>query len=87
MKLKQLLATIAISAVTAFAVVWTYGKYVKNENMYAGQQNGAIPSNYKLTGLTENNIPTGAIDFTQPAWHWFLFLYALRWVTLLPQVV
>ena len=67
MKLKQLLATIAISAVTAFAVVWTYGKYVKNENMYAGQQNGAIPSNYKLTGLTENNIPTGAIDFTQPA--------------------
>lgn len=67
MKLKQLLATIAISAITAFAVVWTYGKYVKNENMYAGQQNGAIPSNYKLTGLTENNIPTGAIDFTQPA--------------------
>ena len=67
MKLKQLLATIAISAITAFAVVWTYGKYVKNENMYAGQINGAIPSNYKLTGLTENNIPTGAIDFTQPA--------------------
>ncbi len=66
MKLKQLLATITISAITAFAVVWTYGKYVKNENMYAGQ-NGAIPSNYKFAGLTENNIPTGAIDFTQPA--------------------
>ena len=67
MKLKQLLATIAISAITAFAVVWTYGKYVKNENMYAGQQNGDIPSNYKLTGLNENNIPAGVLDFTQPA--------------------
>ena len=67
MKLKQLLATIAISAITAFGVVWAYGKYVKTENMYAGQQPGVIPSNYKLTGLNENNIPAGAIDFTQPA--------------------
>lgn len=67
MKLKQVFATIAISAVTAFAVIWGYNKFVKNNDLYAGQQNGYIPSNYKLAGLHDNNPPTGALDFTQPA--------------------
>lgn len=68
MKLKQVLATITISALTAFAVLWGYGKFVPNNNLFAGQQNGYIPSNYKLAGLNQNGaIPPGAIDFTQPS--------------------
>jgi Do/DeqQ family serine protease len=67
MKLKQVFSTVVISAVTAFAVMWGYGKYVKDSNTYAGQQNGSIPSNYKFAGLTEENLPPGAVDFTQPA--------------------
>lgn len=68
MKLKQVLSTVAISAVTAFAVLWGYGKFMKDSNTYAGQQNGVIPSNYKLAGYNENaTLPPGAIDFTQPS--------------------
>ena len=67
MKLKQVLATVAISAVTAIGVMWGYSKFVKNDNMYAGQLNGVIPSNYKFAGYSENTPPGGAIDFTQPA--------------------
>lgn len=68
MKLKQVLATVAISAVTAFAVMWGYGKIMKDSNTYAGQQTGTLPSNYKLAGFNENaSVPPGAIDFTQPA--------------------
>ena len=40
MKLKQIFFTVAISAVTALAVMWGYGTYVKNSNTYAGQQAG-----------------------------------------------
>ena len=65
MKLKQVLFTVAISALTAFGVMWGYGKFVNN-NTYAGQT-GAIPANYKFAKLDENNLPPGAIDFTQPA--------------------
>lgn len=68
MKIKQVLSTVAISAVTAFAVLWGYGKYMKNSNMYAGQQNGVLPSNYKYAGYNENGpLPPGTVDFTQPA--------------------
>ena len=67
MKLKQVLTTVAVSAVTAFAVLWGYGKFVKPTS-YAGQQNGALPSNYKLAGYNENAaLPPGTVDFTQPA--------------------
>ncbi len=67
MKLKQVLSTVAISAVTAFAVMWGYGKFAQKGN-YAGQPNGTLPSNYKFAGFNENNnLPPGAVDFTQPA--------------------
>lgn len=67
MKLKQVLATVAISAATALGVVWGYGKFVNNNNTYAGQPIGSVPSNYKFAGLNDNNLPPGAVDFTQPA--------------------
>jgi len=67
MKLQQVLGTIAISAVTAFAVIWGYNKYVTANNTFAGQQNGYVPSNYKLAKFNETGMPPGAIDFTQPA--------------------
>ena len=68
MKWKQIFFTVAISAVTALAVIWGYGTYVKNNNTYAGQQEGVMPANYKYTGLLDGNVPPGgAIDFTEPA--------------------
>jgi serine protease Do len=68
MKLKQVLFTVAISAVTALAVIWGYGKIVKKNNSYAGQEAGITPSNYKYAGLFDGNTPpTGAVDFTVPS--------------------
>lgn len=69
MKVKQILLTVALSAVTAFAVIWGYGTYVKNSNTYAGQQQGVVPSNYRYAGLFDGNTAPsgGAIDFTAPA--------------------
>ncbi len=67
MKLKQVLGTVMISALTALAVMWGYSSYFKNSNTYAGQVPGTLPSNYKLTGMGENAAPPGAVDFTQPA--------------------
>ncbi len=69
MKFKQIFFTVAISAITALAVMWGYGTYVKNSNTYAGQQTGVMPANYKYAGLFDGNSapPGGAIDFTVPA--------------------
>ncbi len=67
MKMKQVLGTVMISALTAFAVMWGYGYYLKKSNSYAGQQAGSLPSNYKLTGYNDGNTPPAAVDFTQPA--------------------
>ena len=68
MKLKQVLFTISISAITTLAVIWGYGTFFKESNNYAAQQNCVIPANYKYAGLTDGNMPPGsAIDFTQPA--------------------
>jgi len=69
MKFKQIFFTVAISAVTALAVIWGYGTYVKNSNTYAGQQAGVMPANYKYAGLFDGNTtpPGAAIDFTVPA--------------------
>ncbi len=67
MKVKQVLGTVMISALTALAVMWGYSSYFKNSNTYAGQVPGTLPSNYKLTGMGENAAPPGAVDFTQPA--------------------
>ena len=67
MKIKQVFFTIAISALTAFGVMWGYNKVIKDNNTYAGQEKGVVPVNYKYAGLFDNNTPPGAIDFTQPA--------------------
>ncbi|HMO62601.1 MAG TPA: trypsin-like peptidase domain-containing protein [Ferruginibacter sp.] len=67
MKTKQLLFNIAISALTALAVVWGYGKFINNKNTYAGQQPGEVPANYKFAGFSNSELPPGAIDFTQPS--------------------
>ncbi len=66
MKTKQILITVAISAVTAFGVIFGYTKFTQRNN-YAGQTAGVVPSNYKQTGWLDNNTPPGAIDFTAPS--------------------
>ncbi len=68
MKMKQVLSTVAISAVTALAVIWGYGKFIKHNDTYAGQQAGITPNNYKYAGFTDGGtLPPGAVDFTAPA--------------------
>jgi Do/DeqQ family serine protease len=67
MKLKQVLATSGISALTALAVVWGYSSYLKNSSSYAGQFPNNLPSNYQLASMGENGTPPGAVDFTQPS--------------------
>lgn len=67
MKLKQVLATIFISALTTTGMIWGYSKFMKPEERYAGQQANALPPNYKMTGYTDNGLPPGATDFTSPA--------------------
>lgn len=68
MKLKQVLFTVALSALTTMAVIWGYGTYFKKDTGYAGQQPGFVPANYKYAGLDEGNTPpNNAIDFTAPS--------------------
>jgi Do/DeqQ family serine protease len=68
MKLKQILLTAAISAITTIAVVWGYGKFIKDDAVYAGQQKGVVPSNYKYAGLFDGDTPPNtAVDFTAPS--------------------
>ena len=67
MRLKEIFITVVISAVTAFGVMYGYSRYLKADNTFAGQEKGVIPSNYKLTGSNDANIPPGALDFTVPA--------------------
>lgn len=65
MKLKQVFFNVTISALTAIGVMWGYGKFVKTNNSYAGQT-GNIPANYHFAS-NPDNVPPGAVDFTQPA--------------------
>ena len=68
MKLKQILFTAAIAAITSLGVIWGYVKWMKNQNTYAGQEKGTIPSNYKQAGLFGDGAPPpGVVDFTVPA--------------------
>ncbi|MFZ1529673.1 MAG: trypsin-like peptidase domain-containing protein [Ferruginibacter sp.] len=67
MKFKQVLATVVISALTTLGVIWGYGKFVKNDNSYAGQQAGIVPSNYRFTGNDDGTTPPGPVDFVQSA--------------------
>ena len=68
MKLKQVLFTVAISAVTTIALIWGYGTFIKKDNTYAGQEPGVVPANYKYAGFPDGNTPPGeTLDFTAPA--------------------
>lgn len=68
MKLKQVLFTVAISAVTTLAMIWGYGTFFKKNNAYAGQEPGVMPANYKYAGLLDGNTPPpGNLDFTGPS--------------------
>ncbi|MBX2921216.1 MAG: trypsin-like peptidase domain-containing protein [Chitinophagaceae bacterium] len=63
MKIKQVLFTVIISAITAFGVMYAYNSYVTKPA--AVQEGIKIPANY--AGLFDgNNIP-GPVDFEQPA--------------------
>ncbi len=64
MKLKNILAIVAISASTAILSVWGYGKFMQRN--YAGLQNGGLPANY--SSFAGYNAPgNGAVDFTPAA--------------------
>lgn len=65
MNLKNVLAVVAISASTAVASVWGYGKI--RQNSYEGlQQEGNLPVNY--AGFFDNkNAPAPVVDFTPAA--------------------
>jgi len=68
MKLKQIFLTALISALTTMAIVWGFGSYFKSDNSYGGQQPGAVPGNYKFTGLFDGDQPGGnGPDFVQSA--------------------
>jgi serine protease Do len=69
MKFKQLLLTVAISAITALGIIWGYSHFVKNNNSFGGQTAGLMPANYKYAGFNDSGTttPTGAIDFTEAA--------------------
>lgn len=67
MKIKQVLFTVMISALTTVGVFWGYGKFIKKDNSYAGQQPGTVPSNYKYAGFFDGDTPPVTVDFTQPA--------------------
>lgn len=64
MKLKQILAMMGISAVTAFGTVWGYGKWLEKENASV-QQPGKIPVNYANFFNGNNN--NTFVDFTPAA--------------------
>lgn len=67
MKVKQILLTVFISAVTTFLVAWGYNNFFAADNSFGGQAAGAIPANYKYVGFGDGAIPPGPVDFTQPA--------------------
>jgi len=69
MKMKQILFTVFISALTTLGVVWGYSTYLKSSATFGGQQSGVFPANYsKFAGYNDGvNVPPGAADFTAPA--------------------
>jgi len=67
MKWKQIVFTVAISAVTTLGVIWGYATFMSKTDRYAGQGNGLIPSNYKYAGFGDGTTAPNAIDFTIPA--------------------
>lgn len=65
MKIKNILLVVLISASTAVASVWGYGKW--EQGRYAGvQDNGKLPVNY-AGFFDKNNNNAGPVDFTAAA--------------------
>ncbi len=69
MKLKQVLLTTMISAITTLGLIWGYTNYFKAPTSYGGQETGVVPANYKYTGFLDGNKPGdgGVPDFIMPA--------------------
>jgi hypothetical protein len=64
MKLKNVLAIVAISAVTAFLSVWAFSRY--QQHKYAGiQEPGKLPVNYAGFFSGNNTASDNSFDFTQ----------------------
>lgn len=65
MKLKQIIATVFISAITAFGIIWGYSILHKNGESYAGQSLSTLPTNYKYANYGDGTLPPGTpVDFT-----------------------
>lgn len=65
MNIKNVLTTVAVSAITTLGVIWGYGKYAANDAKVGGQDPAVLPSNYKYTGGNENGFgPNPPVDFT-----------------------
>ncbi len=67
MKFKQIIATVFISALTAFGVMFAYSSYVKNQSFVGGQDASTLPANYKYAGLFDSNGGGESLDFTKAA--------------------
>lgn len=67
MNLRNVLLTVALSAVTALAVVWGYERFNEPRIALSGQQTGALPANYKFASLTDGTLPPPGADFTGSA--------------------
>ncbi len=68
MKLKQILATILISGLTAFGVIWGYATWHKSSDSYGGQSTSEIPENYKYANFWDDKTGgSGPEDFTTAA--------------------
>jgi len=66
MNWKSGLTIVAISATTAIASVWGYGKFVDRQN--AGmQESGKLPVNYAGFYGNNNHNAAGGVDFTAAA--------------------
>lgn len=66
-KMKSVLLIVAVSAVTSFASIWGYGKWMQREAISAyGSENGKLPVNY--AGFFDNDhAGAGIPDFTDAA--------------------
>lgn len=64
MRIKNVLLTVLISALTTFGVIWSYGKFFKQDTTFAGQQPGEFPANYRYAGFFDGATPPNNVDFT-----------------------
>ena len=65
MNLRNVLTTVALSAITALIVVWGYERFNESRIALSGQHAGAMPSNYKFASLGDGNLPPAGADFTE----------------------